>query len=203
MEKLPMCIFGDGCLLRLTDQKHDERYKHTSSVIRGCPIKDCPLYHKAYNFIIGEQTRLTQEIKDAQRHSSLNYHPPIRSKGVIKTRPRASSHIYPPLKVSLIPPSVPKLDLDNLSPSPVVNHRHSQNLKKLEDKYTSPIRASSDPARETNPKTRIFISPKRAESKDYMIFKNKIYEEIFSLKSEFSGMRADLDIIKNILISKI
>lgn len=198
MEKLPLCIFGDGCLLRLTDQKHDENYKHTTSLIKKCMVKDCPLYHKAYNFIVGDQTRLTQEIKDAQRHASLNYHAPIRSKGVLKTRPRASSHIYPLPKVTAIPVIVPKLDLDILGPILPV---HSQNLKRLEEKHKSPVRASSDPSRDTKP--RIFISPKRTESRDYTIFKNKVAEDVSSLKTEIAGMRADLDIIKSILISKI
>lgn len=199
MEKLPLCILGDGCLLRLTDQKHDENYKHTTSAMPRCLLPDCPLYHKAYNFIIGDQTYPTRDIKDAQRHSSLHYHPPIRSKGVFKSRPRAVSHIYPP-KTQERPTLVPKLDLDILDEPPKVNDRHTQNLKKMEEKHKSPIRASSDPSRDLKPKSRIFISPKRSENKDYTDFKNVILKDVVVLKEEIYGMKSDMIIIKNLLL---
>lgn len=164
-----------------------------------CLLPDCPLYHKAYNFIIGDQTYPTKDIKDAQRHSSLHYHPPIRSKGILKTRPRAVSHIYPP-KIQERPAVVPKLDLDNLDESPKVNSRHAQNLKKMEEKYKPPVRASSDPSRDLRPKSRIFISPKRTENKEYVDFKNVILNDVMVLKQEIYGMKSDMIIIKNLLL---
>jgi hypothetical protein len=83
---LPKCIWGDGCLLRLSDQRHADTYAHTTSMIPECPIEECPLYQIAYDFVVGQRKERTPEISKAQQHAALHYHRPLRSQSVIKER---------------------------------------------------------------------------------------------------------------------
>lgn len=92
----PACIFGDGCLARLTDDFHDQNYIHSKSILSVCPNEPrCALYQTARSFIIngGEKTK---DVRSAQSHASQYYHKPTyhvpSSKGVVigsRHRPRS------------------------------------------------------------------------------------------------------------------
>lgn len=208
--KLPRCLWGDGCLLRLSDQKHAESYTHTTSPIKKCPIEDCPLYQKAYDFVIGPPIKPTPEIKKAQQHAALHYHPPIRSRSVARTRPKSNQkhkrHSLDP-KSSMPSPgaspslSVPKLNLDDisrLSPSRAPQIINSAPDLKSEFSPIHPIRpkSSSDPSRPPNisPKT-ITVSPKKRSSSINSGRLDSIAAELEELKSDVAKDRASANIV--------
>lgn len=76
---IPNCLFGDGCLLRLTDDNHNTKYMHTKSMMPRCfDNPECKRYALVRNYIVngGEYT---SEIKLAQKHVAICYHSPIYS----------------------------------------------------------------------------------------------------------------------------
>src|SRR5690349_19155688 len=82
---LPRCVFGDGCLLKLTDDVHNQHYVHDKSILQLCPdigivsgVGTCAMYKIARDYVIngGEKTK---EISVARDHCNRFYHPPIYS----------------------------------------------------------------------------------------------------------------------------
>lgn len=122
MAKKMKCLYGDGCLVRLTDNAHEDKYIHAESYMPKCSEEDCPLYRKVYEFIIGDQKIRTPEIKAAERHVASYYHPPIRSRSTTRTRSRAVSYYrkaeVPPLDLRSM--SAPE-DSPMKSPPPNIN----------------------------------------------------------------------------------
>jgi len=76
---IPNCIFGDGCLLKLTDDIHNIKYTHLRSLMPKCiDDPDCTKYLLARNFIMNGGP-YDKDIKIAQNHVSMYYHSPIYS----------------------------------------------------------------------------------------------------------------------------
>jgi len=227
-KNLPKCMYGDGCLVRLTDQKHDDVYLHSESALPKCGISECPLYKKAHDFIIGEQRHLTSDIKEAQKHAALHYHSPIRSKTVSRTRPRAISHLRTVSEKSKETDrylSVPKLDLESISTPGSPISKFSAGSQNITSKSNSPIpinpsksvfgesrsqgKSSSDPNRVILGST-IRVSPKRRSSisgsqldavyKDFDQLKQDVFANVSSLRTELNEMHQDVRIIRNLLV---
>ncbi len=88
---VPTCPFGDGCLIKLTDDNHNAEYIHTKSILPVCRNNDpvCKQYKLARDFILNGSGVMTREIKAAQNHVALCYHRPIY--GVTQPRKRSRS----------------------------------------------------------------------------------------------------------------
>lgn len=216
-QKLPQCLWGDGCLLRLTDQRHAETYSHTISLIKKCPIEDCPLYQKAYDFVIGPPIPVTPEIKEAQKHASLHYHPPARSRSVVRTRPPSSTQIPKETHVrrSSDNSSIPKLNLGLISTqeSEPSSNPQPRSAPEKKSEPISPfipahIKSSSDPSRK-----HIMVSPKKRSSslnggkfdeitKELEIIKNRISQSNASFNWALADIQKDISIIKEILLTE-
>jgi len=208
-ERLPQCLWGDGCLSRLNNQNHAEAYSHTDSPLKKCPIEECPLYHKAHNYIVGPPTVLTSEIRDAQKHSAVYYHPPVRSWSVLKTRPRPVVDINHSKKHK----TVPKLDLGIIPkphlPAEIASDAQSAPERKQEISHTPSqpmVVPNTDPTRKTHLSPHaIIVTPKRRSSSVNNNQIDSIVKELSSLKNRFStsldGLRQDLEFIKKDITS--
>ena len=212
--KGPKCMWGDGCLLRLSDQHHDDSYIHTTSPIVKCALNPCHLYQKAYDFVVGPTTELTKEIKEAQLHSALHYHPPIRSKSVFRERPSPNSRRSSDQKATK---TVPKLDLDTLS-SPQTKSSTSPQVIKSAPVAGSTFshvkpKSSSVPARSISPIKAILISPKKRSSSVSGSKIDLISKEIDEMKafttqnnseirSLIGGIQKDIAFIKEMLLKE-
>lgn len=164
MAKKMKCLYGDGCLIRLTDNSHEDKYIHAESYMPRCSEEDCPIYRKVYDFIIGEQKVKTPEIKAAERHVASYYHPPIRSRSVTRSRPRAISH-YREVKAE-----VPPLDFRSMS-APEDSRMKSP-----------PMNATTVPHRGT-----ITVSPKRKRSRGEE--KSEITDKIQMIQSDIEQIK--------------
>jgi hypothetical protein len=218
-QKLPKCIWGDGCLLRLSDQKHAEMYEHTTSDIPRCPLEGCSMYQKAYDFVIGPASELTPEIKKAQQHTALHYHPPIRSVSVVKERlPEKHDRRHSDTSKKQAK-SVPKLNLKTISSPPEKESSSAPEIRAvlpIPSLLNSGIKSNSDPSRRMilTPQT-ITVSPKRrlsSSSASDPISKGleELREDVKSntlsmnfLRTEIKELRQDFTIIKEILINTI
>lgn len=217
-DRRPKCLWGDGCLLRLSDQTHAETYAHTTSIIRRCATEDCPLYQKAYDYIVGPQGPLTPEIKKAQQHVALHYHPPIRSRSVARTRPRSTSIAKyrhrsldrDSIFGSVHKNTVPKLNLDEIphSPIPKETSESAPNMRYGNTDSPTHPRTTSEPSRKMLPA--IKISPKRRSTNDIKLdsisidleeLKTKVSQNQESVGEILKNIHQDVVMIKN-LISK-
>jgi len=224
------CIWGDGCLVRLSDQEHEDAYIHTISDIQKCPIEGCPLYQKAYDYVVGRPgTPFTLEIREAQKHAALHYHPPIRSRTVAKVRPKSKDRRHTDGRIEIPKKlSVPKLHLESIPPSIPQqtlskSRTATQSAPERKMKTSSPPRlsgsltpekANSDPTRKYLAPQAITISPKRRAtsfsysqldtlSRDVALIKTDLEKTMDVLKIELRDLRKDVTIIKEILVSAV
>lgn len=172
MEDIKFCIYGDGCLNKLYNEKHAQEYSHVKSFLPGCPAGagTCPLYTLAYNYVVGDKVYPEEELKEANLHCSLFYHPPIRKSQPVKKRSRSVSY-------DAKSNSVPRLNLGTKKDSRPIN---------------------SDPGR----KSHIVISPKKKSPRsadislsiDILNLREEMSQRMQTLESQ-------LEILKRLMVS--
>jgi len=110
----PVCIFGDGCLIKLHNEEHSHNYDHAKRRFLPKCMQDpeCKYYRDVRGFIMNGGGYVTKELKYAQNHVALCYHSPIYTNFISNHRSRrsVSTNINPFLKKT----EVPKLGTNKL-----------------------------------------------------------------------------------------
>lgn len=183
-ERLPECIWGDGCLLRLTDGEHDENYVHTVSKIKKCPHDPCPLYQRAYDFVVGSNTSPSKEDKEAHLHASQYYHPPPRSKSVFRERPDTRRRSSSDHRSS----NVPKLDLEAMKSSQHISSSLPSQIKSAPTTYS--FYSHQRPKPEAS---KITITPKKRSSSVSSVQLDMIQRDIEDMKT--SSLQTNVEVL--------
>jgi len=216
------CMYGDGCLVRISDPMHNTTYSHflPAPNLHKCIVPQCPLYKMVYDSIITPGGELTHELKEAQKHVALRYHPPIegqRSPSVARERPRTLTSGGRPRarSASVSPVVVPKLDLSGiivgsttvaangsstncsqLTVSHPVRRPASDNQRLVRSHSPAPSSSSSSPRSASSFIKNFTITPKTK-------MKNSIstHAEIEDLKKDVTELKSAMSEIKSLLMA--
>jgi hypothetical protein len=192
------CIFGDGCIIRLNDERHENNYVHGRSNLPICPKNPaCESYALAKDYILNGGV-MNNKIYKAQTHVALCYHSPINE---AKTK-----QVREPIK------KVPSLDLNSMntrtrSTSSASNKSGSREHSRDSNRDESPARDSRRNDKTPSPKNgSIHINSGR--KKDEIVIsiselKRKIEmqaDSIEYLKTELLKIGTSFDKIRTYLV---